>query len=165
MRNLIFPIAILAMLVGFAISTSKPAEEPIATQPKVDLAKLETLAQRACLCEFNGGKSEECNTEFTAAVSGIALERFDSACAPISSEILCLPGGPPNCFVTSYPISTAGGFVCSEEQADTLGAIWMRAQNGKSGSTRVADNALRAALRKMQRGEKVSRPKGKTGCT
>lgn len=165
MRNLIFPIAILAMLVGFAISTSKQAEKPIANPPKVDLAKLEMLAQRACLCKFNGGKSEECNTEFTAAASGIALEGFDSACAPISSQILCLPGGPPNCFVTSYPISRAGAFVCTDEQADTLGAIWKKSQNGKSGSTRVADNALRAALQKMKRGKKVRRPKGKTGCT
>ena len=44
MRNLIFPIAILAMLVGFAISTSKQAEKPIANPPKVDLAELEMLA-------------------------------------------------------------------------------------------------------------------------
>jgi hypothetical protein len=120
---------------------------------KIDFAKLEALATKACLCRFVGGDAPSCNKEFKVASANVQLESGATSSVPISGSISCLPSGSPDCFATSFDVVGKDAFVCTNAQADALDAIWSNAQRSNAGSTEKGDRALMAALQRMKRDE------------
>jgi hypothetical protein len=152
-------IAIAAALiasVGIALSFSSKSDQPRATGNRDKIVsdrikQIEDLGDRVCLCAMAGRAHEQLTAALAKATAGLKGEGFGTSSLPMTGSVTCYPElSETACVGRIELVSDAQQYVCTEDQAKVLDAVWNAALKSNDQSTALGDAALIKRLEVMR---------------
>ena len=135
--------AITAALLASVLAGCHPAQEP---PKKLDFAKLQSLAEKACLCDRSGGGHDSCWQQYKRQTSGHHAEEGRTACEPISETMDCFDEADgDHCVTIAYPVSE-GKNLCTAGEAKAFEALLDQYYREDPDSDTAADRAYADVL-------------------